>query len=124
MGDTATPADLVVVGSGVAALVAAVAAHDRGARVVVVERSASVGGTTAVSGGGIWMPGNDHMAERGVGDSRAEALAYMTTMTPGQCPNGLLERYVDLGPGIVADLERTTPLRLRAMSWPDYHPEM
>jgi 3-oxosteroid 1-dehydrogenase len=117
-------ADLVVVGTGAAALAAAVAAHDRGARVAVIERSASVGGTTAVSGGGIWMPGNHHMAERGVDDTRAEALAYMTTMTAGRSPTELLERYVDLGPGIVAELERTTPLRLRAMSWPDYHPEM
>ena len=90
---------------------------------VVVERSSSVGGTTAVSGG-IWMPNNHHMAERGADDSRAEALAYMTTMTAGRSPTTLLERYVDRGPGIVAGLERTTPLRLRAMSWPDYHPEM
>ena len=119
-----TPADLVVVGTGAAALAAALAAHDRGARVTVVERSDSVGGTTAVSGGGIWMPNNHHLAERGVEDSRDEALAYMTRMTAGRSPTGLLERYVDRGPDIVADLERTTPLRLRAMSWPDYHPEM
>ncbi len=117
-------ADIIVVGTGAAALAAAVVAHDRGARVVVVERSASVGGTTAVSGGGVWMPQNHHMAERGVDDSRAEALAYMTTMTAGRSPTVLLERYVDRGPGIVTDLERNTPLRLRAMSWPDYHPEM
>src|SRR5450631_2178400 len=116
MTTATTTADVVVVGTGAAALAAAVAAHDRGGRVVVVERSSSVGGTTAVSGGGIWMPGNHHMAERGVDDSRAEALAYMTTMTAGGGPTGLLERYVDLGPGIVADLERTTPLQLRAMS--------
>ena len=124
MTSPGTPDQIVVVGTGAAALAAAVAAHDRGARVVIVERSESVGGTTAVSGGGIWMPGNHHMAEQGVDDSRAEALAYMTTMTAGRSPTGLLERYVDQGPGIVADLERTTPLRLRAMSWPDYHPEM
>ena len=119
-----TTADIVVVGTGAAALAAAVAAHDRGARVVVVERSSSVGGTTAVSGGGIWMPRNHHMAERGAVDSRDEALAYMTTMTAGRSPTGLLERYLDRGPDIVAGLERSTPLRLAAMSWPDYHPEM
>ncbi len=124
MTTPAIPADVVVVGTGAAALAAAVAAHDRGARVVVIERSPSVGGTTAVSGGGIWMPRNHHMAERGVDDSRAEALAYMTTMTAGRSPTALLERYVDRGPDIVAELERTTPLRLAAMSWPDYHPEM
>ena len=119
-----TTADIVVVGTGAAALAAAVAAHDRGARVVVIERSPSVGGTTAVSGGGIWMPRNHHMAERGAVDSRDEALAYMTTMTAGRSPTGLLERYLDRGPDIVAGLERSTPLRLAAMSWPDYHPEM
>jgi 3-oxosteroid 1-dehydrogenase len=124
-----TPADpgadgVVVVGSGVAALTAALAAHAGGARVTVVERTDTVGGTTAVSGGGIWMPRNHHMAEVGAGDSRAEALAYMGRLTAGRTPSGLLEHYVDRGPDIVAHLERTTPLDLRPMTWPDYHPEM
>ena len=113
-----------MVGSGAAALAAAIAVHDGGARAVVVERTSSVGGTTAVSGGGIWMPQNHHMAERGVEDSRDEALTYMTRLTAGRTPVELLERYLDQGPGIVSGLERRTPLQLQAMSWPDYHPEM
>jgi 3-oxosteroid 1-dehydrogenase len=117
-------ADVVVVGSGAAALTAAITAHDQGARVTLVERTSSIGGTTAVSGGGIWMPQNDHMAELGVHDSRPEALEYMTRLTAGRTPADLLERYVDEGPGIVADLEKRTPLRLQPMTWPDYHPEM
>ena len=48
----------------------------------------------------------------------------MTRLSAGRTPAELLERYVDDGPGIVADLEKRTPLRLKAMSWPDYHPEM
>jgi succinate dehydrogenase/fumarate reductase flavoprotein subunit len=117
-------ADVVVVGSGAAALAAAITAYDQGARVTLVERTSSIGGTTAVSGGGIWMPQNDHMAELGVHDSRPEALEYMTRLTAGRTPADLLERYVDEGPGIVADLEKRTPLRLQPMTWPDYHPEM
>ena len=117
-------ADVVVVGTGAAALTAAITAHDRGARVTVVERTSSVGGTTAVSGGGIWMPRNHHMADLGVDDTRDEALGYMTRLTAGRTPAELLERYVDEGPGIVADLEKRTGLQLGAMSWPDYHPEM
>jgi succinate dehydrogenase/fumarate reductase flavoprotein subunit len=113
-----------VVGTGAAALAAALAAHDRGARVRVLERTGSVGGTTAVSGGGIWMPQNHRMAEDGLADSREEALAYMVRLTAGRTPTSLLERYVDEGPAIVAGLERRTPLRLSAMTWPDYHPEM
>jgi 3-oxosteroid 1-dehydrogenase len=118
------PTDVVVVGTGVAALTAAITAHDNGARVTVVEATSSVGGTTAVSGGGIWMPQNHHMAELGIDDSRAEALRYMTRLTAGRTPAALLERYVDQGPGIVADIEKRTGLRLSPMSWPDYHPEM
>jgi succinate dehydrogenase/fumarate reductase flavoprotein subunit len=116
--------DVVVVGTGASALAAAIVAHDQGARVLVVERTSSVGGTTAVSGGGIWMPQNHHMGELGVDDSREEALAYMTRLTAGRTPVELLERFVDQGPDIVAGLEGRSSLRLDPMSWPDYHPEM
>ena len=102
--------DVVVVGSGAAALSAALAAQAGGARVTVVERTQSIGGTTAVSGGGVWMPRNDHMAEVGMVDSRPEALAYMGRLTAGRTPTELLEHYVDQGPGILAHLERFTPL--------------
>ena len=115
---------MVVVGTGASALAAAVVAHDQGARVLVVERTSSVGGTTAVSGGGIWMPQNHHMGELGVDDSREEALAYMTRLTAGRTPVELLECFVDQGPDIVAGLEGRSSLRLDPMSWPDYHPEM
>ncbi len=71
-------ADVIVVGSGAAALAAALSAHDAGATVTVVERADSVGGTTAVSGGGVWMPGN-HVS--GADDSREAALAYMARLS-------------------------------------------
>jgi 3-oxosteroid 1-dehydrogenase len=118
------PTDVVVVGTGAAALAAAITAHDGGARVTVVERTSSVGGTTAVSGGGVWMPQNHHLAPMGLEDSRDQALAYMTRLTAGRTPVDLLERYVDQGPGIVADFEKRAHLQLTPMSWPDYHPEM
>ncbi len=121
--DDRPAADVIVVGSGVASLSAALAAHDRGARVMVIERTDSIGGTTAVSGGGIWMPQNRHMGEVGADDSRPEALAYMQRLTARRTPAELLDQYVDDGPGIVASVEERTPLRLQAMTWPDYHPE-
>ena len=121
---SAADVDVVVVGTGSAAMVAAITAHDQGARVAMVEGTSSIGGTTAVSGGGIWMPQNHRMGTLGAVDSRDEALEYMTRMSAGRTPAALLERYVDDGPGIVADLEKRTSLRLQAMSWPDYHPEM
>jgi 3-oxosteroid 1-dehydrogenase len=123
-GSSREEADVVVVGTGAAALVAAIAAHDGGARVRIVEKSASVGGTTAVSGGGIWMPRNHRMGELGVEDSREEALTYIDTLTAGKTPEALLARFVDEGPAIVAGLERSTTLQLQPMTWPDYHPEL
>ncbi|HUC04232.1 MAG TPA: FAD-dependent oxidoreductase [Acidimicrobiales bacterium] len=113
--------DVVVMGSGAAALAAALAAHDAGASVAVIERSESVGGTTAVSGGGVWMPRN-HVT--GTGDSAEEALSYMTALSAGRASEVHLRRYVIDGPGILAGLEQRTKLRFRAVSWPDYHPEM
>ena len=115
------PSDVVVVGSGGAALSAALAAADAGRRVAVLERTDSIGGTTAVSGGGVWMPGN-HVA--GAGDSREEALAYMRRLGGGRADDELMTRYVDEGPEILSGLEGRTRLRFRPMSWPDYHPEM
>jgi len=114
-------ADVIVVGSGAGALAAALAACDAGATVTVVERTDAVGGTTAVSGGGVWMPAN-HVS--GAGDGREAALAYMTHLAAGRTAADLLARYVDEGPAIVAGLEERTKLRFRPVSWPDYHPEM
>lgn len=113
--------DVVVIGSGGAALAAALAAHDGGATVTVLERTESVGGTTAVSGGGVWMPAN-HVS--GVDDSADEALEYMRHLSGGRAPLELLSRYAHEGPDILAGLEKRTRLRFSPMSWPDYHPEM
>ncbi|MDQ2754096.1 MAG: FAD-dependent oxidoreductase [Actinomycetota bacterium] len=116
--------DVAVVGSGAAGLCSALAAADHGARVTVLECSAWVGGTTAVSGGGIWVPQNHHMAGLGIEDSREEALAYCRRMVDGRMPDELIETFVDNAPRVVRYLEDRTRLRLHAMSWPDYHPEM
>ncbi len=115
--------DVVIVGSGGAGLTAAIRAHDGGARVRVLERSEYVGGTTAVSGGGIWVPMNDHMAEVGGSDTRDDALAYCLRLAAGRSDPALIETFVDRGAGVMRWLEAHTPLRLQAMSWPDYHPE-
>lgn len=105
--------DVVVVGSGGAALAAAVLAADGGADVLVVEKAEQIGGTTAVSGGGVWVPCNAHMADIGVSDSRDEALAYIRALSKGTEPDAaLLEAFVDSAAGMIAHLERTTPLRM------------
>ncbi len=64
--------DVVVLGTGAAGLTAAIAAHEGGASVAVFEKADLVGGTTAWSGGQVWIPNNPHMGEVGVTDSREQ----------------------------------------------------
>ncbi len=75
--------DVVVLGTGAAALTAAVRAADDGARVGLFEKADRVGGTSAWSGGMVWIPNNPHMAERGIPDSTDEALTYLMSLSQG-----------------------------------------
>lgn len=116
--------DVVVVGSGAAGMVAAIVAHDRGAKVVIVERTNKVGGTTAVSGGGIWIPLNHCMEKLGVLDTREEALAYCKALTMGVVEDEVIETFVDTAAEMIRYIEAQTPLKFNAMTAPDYHPEV
>jgi succinate dehydrogenase/fumarate reductase flavoprotein subunit len=115
--------DVVVVGSGGAALVAAALAADGGARVAIVEKTGKVGGTTAVSGGVLWVPCNHHMRAAGLVDSREEALAYVRRLAMGREHDpALLEAVIDAAPEMLAYLEARTPLRMMLVpEFPDYY---
>ena len=114
--------DVVVVGTGGAALTAATLAHDQGAEVLVIEKAEMVGGTTAVSGGGVWLPNNHVMAKAGLEDSREDALAYIRRVAGDRAPDPeLLEVYVDTAPEVLRYLEDNTPLRTHIQPLPDYY---
>jgi succinate dehydrogenase/fumarate reductase flavoprotein subunit len=114
--------DVVIVGSGGAALTAATLAHDQGAEVLVVEKADMLGGTTAVSGGGVWLPGNHKMAEAGIDDSRDDALAYVRRVAAGSEPDpDQLEVFVDTAPEVLRYLEDHTPLSTHISPLPDYY---
>ena len=74
--------DVVVIGTGAAGLSAALSASARGSRVLILEKSGLVGGTTAMSGGGVWVPCHHHQASIGATDSREEALDYIRAVAP------------------------------------------
>ncbi len=82
---------VVVLGSGAAGLAAAVAAASAGARVTVLEATATVGGTTALSGGVAWVPVNHRAAEAGFDDDAASALTYLRGLRLGDTDDVLLE---------------------------------
>ena len=74
---TDTANDVIVVGSGAAAFAAAITARNEGCSVVMLEKAASIGGTTIMSGGGFWTPNNRFQRARGIRDDREAALKYM-----------------------------------------------
>lgn len=117
--------DVVVLGSGAAALAAAVSAHGHGAeRVGVFEKADVVGGTSAMSGGMIWIPCNHHMAATALPDSRHDALRYLDSLSHGMILPDLAEAYVDTGPEMVQWFEDNTTVVFEIVDdFPDYHPE-
>src|SRR4051812_34044604 len=93
--------DVLVVGTGGAGLTAALLAHDGGARVTIIEKTAKVGGTTAVSGGVVWVPNNHHMPEVGIPDTRGEAIAYVKRLADGRSGDALIEIFLDTAPEMI-----------------------
>src|SRR4051794_7278998 len=98
--------DVIVLGSGAAGMTAALGAHDSGAQVRLIERFDRVGGTSAVSGGVIWIAGNPRQRAAGMADSREEALAYFRALDHGDLRDDVLEAFVDAGPEALEFLER------------------
>lgn len=117
-------ADVVVLGSGGAAMTAAIAAHDFGAGdVVILEKSGMVGGTTAMSGGMLWIPGNHHQHEAGIADCEEDIVAYLDSLAPGALDPDTLWAFMQNGPEMLRYLADKTPVRLRAFTdFPDYQP--
>jgi succinate dehydrogenase/fumarate reductase flavoprotein subunit len=115
--------DVVVVGSGGAALTSALAARAAGAQVVVLEKSDLIGGTTAMSGGLLWVPNNRHMARDGRTDSFDEAFRYMLRLNGGRRSDDDVRTVLEAGPEMVDFLESASEIRFETLDKPDYHPE-
>lgn len=97
--------DVVVVGSG-GGLVGAYAAAARGLRTLVVEKTPYVGGTTAYSGAGIWLPGNPAILRAGIDDSPAAARPYLDALVADDdAPPELREAFLQAGPPLIEELE-------------------
>lgn len=99
--------DVVIIGSGVAGLTAALTARLEGLSCVVLEHCATFGGTSARSSGTVWIPDNPYLRERGITGDRAEAERYLCALA-GTRTEPLWQRFLDAGPTMVSDLERRT----------------
>ena len=117
--------DLVIVGSGAGAMASAVFAADHGLSVLVVEKTDKYGGTSAISGGGIWIPNNDYFKAKGGQDSHALALEYLKASTEGSVQENRLHSYLDNAPKMIRHLEQHSKVRYAvAEKYPDYYPEL
>ncbi len=116
--------DILVVGSGAGAMTAALAAASRHADTLVIEKSDRWGGTSATSGGGIWIP-NSHLARAaGAQDSPEEAFAYVRSLAAPNVPDSLIRAYIALAPEMLAWLETASPVRYLSIPYTDYHAEL
>jgi succinate dehydrogenase/fumarate reductase flavoprotein subunit len=116
--------DVVVLGTGAAGLTAALAAADEGAEVGLFEKSAHIGGTTALSGGVVWLPNNPLGRDAGVADSREQSLRYLDALSNQTMRPEMVSAFIDGVDDLVEWLHSRTPLRLQLVPrYPDYHPE-
>ncbi|MEU4314002.1 FAD-dependent oxidoreductase [Nocardia sp. NPDC024068] len=115
----------LVVGSGAGGFTGALAAADRGLDTLVIEKGAYYGGSTALSGGGVWVPNNPVLLREGLRDSRAEVRAYLDAVVGDRVPSANLDAFIDEGPAMLDFLERSGPhLRFQwCTGYSDYHPE-
>ncbi|MEM7123813.1 MAG: FAD-dependent oxidoreductase [Pseudomonadota bacterium] len=122
MADAVMEVDVAVVGSGAAGLSAALSAAARGADVVILEKSDLLGGTSAMSGGGTWIPCNHLAREAGIEDSPDDAMRYLRAASPegwSATDEPLWQSFVDHAPAMIDFLEAHSELRFQPVDEPD-----
>jgi 3-oxosteroid 1-dehydrogenase len=116
--------DVVVVGSGAAGMVAALTAAHQGLSTVVVEKAPHYGGSTARSGGGVWIPNNEILQRDGVKDSPAAASEYLHAIIGDVVPAEKIDTYLQRGPEMLSFVLKNSPLKLCWVpGYSDYYPE-
>ncbi|MFH8892190.1 FAD-dependent oxidoreductase [Streptomyces sp. NPDC017949] len=116
--------DVVVAGSGAAGLAAAITARLRGLTVLVVEKTEAYGGSTALSGGAIWVPGNFHLDRAAIADTHDKARAYLDATVGDRVTDARKEAYLAHGPRMVREFHDRTEVRfMYTPGYPDYFPE-
>ena len=116
--------DVLIVGSGAGALTAAVIAADAHAEVAVIEKGALFGGTSATSGGVIWIPNSPLADPKLHQDSPEEAFTYIAALTEGQVPEARIRAFVDNAPKMLAYMTAHSEVRYTAIPYTDYHAEL
>src|SRR5664279_2971922 len=94
--------DVVVIGAGAGGMTAAAVAAAEGLSVLLIEKTEFVGGTTAWSGGMVWIPVNAAMRQVGIADSQSDAARYLAATVPEPENADLRETFLTRGPEAIA----------------------
>lgn len=114
--------DVLIIGAGAAGLTAALAAHEAGATVTVIEKDDRLGGTAAISGGIVWVANNPQMHAAGMADGSEDALAYFGSLDHGEMDLEVLTAFVDEGPPALSFLAGVDALKMSILpGYPDYY---
>jgi len=118
--------DVLVVGSGGGGMTAALTADHHGLDTLVVEKSAHYGGSTALSGGGIWVPGAPAQRRAGYRPDPDGVFEYLRRITGGLVSDARLRRYVEAAPEMMEFLENLSPWFefVWKPGYADYYPEL
>ncbi|NRB37247.1 MAG: FAD-dependent oxidoreductase [Pseudomonadales bacterium] len=118
--------DVVVVGSGAGAFMAALAAVNKGASVLMIEKGNQWGGTSSKSGGAIWIPNSKNIAQAGVSDSPEDAFKYMRAVIPAsEVDDETIKNYIKFAPEMTNYLEANTELTYTPVTgYADYYPDI
>jgi 3-oxosteroid 1-dehydrogenase len=115
--------DVLVIGSGAGGLLSALVAAQGQAEVLVVEKESQWGGTSATSGGGIWIPASDQAAAAGFTDGPQEAFKYVRKLSAANVPDANIRAYVENASHMLRWLGAHTDIDYQAFPYPDYHAE-
>ncbi|OAN38560.1 FAD-binding protein [Mycolicibacterium iranicum] len=118
--------DVLVVGSGGGGMTAALAADAEGLSTLVVEKSPRFGGSTALSGGGIWVPGAPSQRREGYVPDPDAVFTYLKEITAGLVSDARLRKYVEAAPEMMEFLEKLSPWLefVWKPGYADYYPEV
>ena len=115
--------DVLVVGSGAGGLLSALVAAKNNADVLIVEKDQLWGGTSATSGGGIWIPGSDQARASGFEDNLDDAFTYVRGLSKDNVPDENIRAYVNNAAPMLRWVTENTQIRYIAAPYPDYHAE-
>lgn len=115
--------DILVVGSGAGGLLSALVASEHHADVMVIEKESEWGGTSATSGGGIWIPASDQAREAGFEDSVDDAFKYVRALSKENVPDANIRAFVTQAAPMLRWMGEKTDIIYCAFPYPDYHAE-